>query len=183
LCVEKGDLKTFELLKIKSVTAIALFAVLMVGASVYTMHKTALADAAAEADEPECTVLFNPDAPEVTVGETFTVTVFVDDVKDLYGFEIGLVFNREVIEYVGAKTPHWRFIGGKLEWIFWVAGIIPQNGEVKLMEFTFKGIAKGSSSLSLSVHKLATSKYWEIPHDYVGWPIPHIVSEGLVTVS
>jgi hypothetical protein len=180
---KKGDLKTFELLKIKGVAAVVLFAVLMVGASVYTMHKTALADTAADVDEPECTVLFYPDSTNVAVGETFTVTVFVDDVKNLYGFEIGLVFNREVIEYVGAETPHWRFIGGKLEWIFWVAGITPQNGKVELMEFTFKGIAKGSSPLSLSVHKLATSKYWEMPHDYVGWPIPHIVSEGLVTVS
>jgi hypothetical protein len=183
LCVEKGDLKTFELLKIKSVAAIAIFAVLMVSASVYTMHKTALADTDADFEEPECTVLFSPDTASVAVGDTFTVTVLVDDVKNLYGFEIGLVFNREVIEYVGAKNPQWRFIGGKLEWIFWAAGITPQNGEVELMEFAFKGVAAGSSSLSLSVHKLATSKYWEIPHDYVGWPIPHIVSEGLVTVS
>ena len=182
MCVEKGDLKTLEMFKIKSVAAIALFAVLMVSASVYTMHKTALADTTADVDEPECTVLFYPDVADVKVGETFTVMVLVDDVKDLYGFEIGLVFNREVIEYVGAKTPHWRFIGGKLEWIFWVAGITPQNGEVELMEFTFKGLAEGSSSLSFSVHKLATSKYWEMPHDYVGWPIPHMVSEGLVTV-
>ena len=183
MCVEKGDLKTLEMLRIKSVAAVALFAVLMVSACVYTMQKTALAETTADVEEPECTILFTPDASDVAVGETFTVTVLVDDVKKLYGFEIGLVFNREVIEYVGAKTPHWRFIGGKLEWIFWVAGITPQNGEVELMEFAFKGVAEGSSSLSLSVHKLATSKDWDIPHDYVGWPIPHVVTEGLVTVS
>jgi len=183
LCVEKGDLKTFELLRIKSVAAIALFAVLMVSACVYTMHKTALADTDADVEEPECTVLFDPGTADIAVGETFKVKVLVDDVKNLYGFEIGLVFNREVIEYVGRKNPHWRFVGGRFEYLFWVAGITPQNGEVELMEFTFKGIAKGSSSLSFSVHKLATSKYWEIPHDYVGWPIPHVVSEGLVTVS
>jgi hypothetical protein len=183
LCVEKGDLKTFELLKIKSVAAVVFFAVLMVSASVYTMHETALADTTVDDEKPECTVLFSPATTNIAVGETFNVTVLVDDVKNLYGFEIGLVFNREVIEYVGAKTPQWRFIGGKLEWIFWAAGTTPQNGEVDLMMFTFRGIAAGSSSLSLSVHKLATSKYWEMPHDYVGWPIPHVVSEGFVTVS
>lgn len=185
MCVEKGDTKTFELFKIKGVAAVALFAVLMVSASVYTMQKTALADNGLEAGEPKCTVLFSPDAISTAVGETFTVRVYVDDVKDLYGFEIGLLFNPDVVKYVGAKTPQWKFVSGmhpRLEYLYWVAGIIPQNGEVELMEFTFKSIAKGSTSISLYVHKLATSKYWEAPHDYVGWPIPHLVSESIVVV-
>jgi len=182
LC-RKGEKETFELLKIKGVAAIASLVIVMIGASVYTVHKTALAEHEIELEEPQCTVLLYPDIVNVTIGETFNVRVFVDDVKNLYGFEVGLVFNRSVIEYVGAKEPNWRIIGGQLEWIFWAAGIAPQNGEVDLIEFTFKGIAKGNSPISFSLHTLATSKYWEIPHDYVGWPIPHIVSEGIVNVS
>ena len=175
------------MLKIKGVAAVALFAILMAGACAYANHKTALAESEVKVVEPTCTVLFSPTPAEVAVGEVLKVTVLVDDVKNFYGFEIGLEFDPTIIEYVGSKTPQWRLIGGRLEapkeWIFWAATATPQNGEVTLMEFEFKGIAKGSSSLSLFVHKLATSKYWEPPHDYVGWPIPHTVSEGIVTVE
>ena len=171
----------------KGVAAVALFAVLMVSASVYTMQtKTALADNGLEFGEPQCTVLFSPDTLKPEVGETFTVKVYVDDVKDLYGFEIGLLFNPDIVKYVGAKLPQWKFVSGmhpRLEYLYWAAGITPQNGEVELMEFTFQGVAEGSTSISLYVHKLATSKYWEVPHDYVGWPIPHLVSASQVTVS
>ena len=176
----------FEIFQVKGVTAVALFAVLMLSASVYTMQRTALADNSLELPEPECTVLFSPDTVNKALGETFTVRVYVDDVKDLYGFEIGLLFNPDVVQYVGAKSPQWQIISGthpRLQYLYWVAGIVPQNGEVEMMEFTFKGIAEGSTSISLYAHILATSRYWEVPHDYVGWPIPHLVSESLVTVS
>ncbi len=168
----------------KSVAVLGLFIIAMVGSSAYTSYRSALADTADQVEPaPTCTVYFSPEAADTEVGETFTVTVLVDDVKDLWGFEIGLKFDRSVVEYVGAKQPHWKFIGGQIEYLFWAAAIIPQQGEVELMEFTFRGKAEGSSPLSLYVHKLATLKYWEVPKDFVGWPIPHDSLEGLVTVS
>jgi hypothetical protein len=186
LCADKGELKTLELLKIKGVAVVTIFAIMIVSASVYTMHKSAIAESHEAVEEPHCTVYFEPDMVNVAVGETFKVAVFVDDVSNLYGFEIGLMFDSNVIKYVGSKNPQWKFIAGvhpRLEYLFWVAGITPQNGGVELMEFTFKAVGKGNTGLSLYVHKLATSKYWEVPHDYVGWPIPHLVSEAMVTVS
>ncbi len=183
---KRGNRKTFELLKIKGVAVVTVFAIIMVGASMYTMHRSALAEIHEAIEEPECTVYFEPDTVNVAVGETFTVTVSVDDVSNLYGFEIGLRFDSNIIKYVGSEAPQWKFIAGvhpRLEHLFWVAGITPQNGGVELMEFTFEAVGEGNSGLSLYVHTLATSRYWEAPHDYVGWPIPHLVSEAVVTVS
>lgn len=165
------------------VVVLGLFTVIMASSVAYTNHRRALAETDVGLEEPECTIYFDPETKDVAVGETFTVTVAVDDVNNLWGYEIGLRFDRSVIEYVGARTPHWRFVGGQIEYLFWVAGAEPQNGEVELMKFTFKGKAEGSSLLSLYVHNLATLKYWDAPKDYVGWPIPHEASEGIVTVS
>jgi hypothetical protein len=167
----------------KSVAALGLFVVLMASASVYSTYKRALADTNTQFDQPECTLYFDPDKPDIKVGEIFTVTLRVDDVKNLWGYEVGLKFDRSVVAYVGAKTPHWKFISGQIEHLFWVAGTQPQDGNVELIQFTFEGKAEGSSSLGFYVHKLATLRYCEAPKDTVGWPIAHQLSEGLVTVS
>jgi|GEM_PF-4454265 len=166
----------------KSVAAIGLFVVIMASAAIYSMHEPALADTV-QPDEPKCMIFFDPPKPDVKVGETFTVTVLIDDVSNLWGYEIGLKFDRSVLEYVGAKSPYWKFVSGQTEYLFWVAGIKPQNGEVELMEFTFQGKSEGSSSLSFYVHKLATLEYQLAAKDYVGWSIPHRISEGFVTVT
>ena len=166
----------------KSVAALGIFIVIMGSSIIYSMHQPALADSP-EPEEPKCVIFFDPPKPNVNVGETFTVTVLVDDVNNLWGYEIGLKFDRSVLEYVGASTPYWKFVSGKIEYLFWAAGIQPQNGQVELMEFTFQGKSEGSSSLSFYVHKLATLIYHQAPQDYVGWPIPHKVAEAFVTVT
>ena len=157
----------------------------MIGASVYTNFRSALVHAELKPEklEPECTIYFDPGALEVKVGQTFTVTVLVDDVKNLWGYEIGLRFNREVIEYIGAKNPYWRFISGQIEFLFWAAGATPKHGNVELIEFTFKAKSDGISDLGFYLHHLATLKYYEAAKDLAGWPIAHEVSEGLVVVS
>jgi len=170
----------------KSVVVLGLFAVIIASAIIYSSHQFAIAERDVEPNTPTCTIYFDPGAANVKPGETFKVNVLVDDVRDLWGYEIGLVFDPNVIEYVGAKEPHWMFISGGTnpkEYLFWVAATNPQNGKVELMEFTFKAKAEGSSSLGFYIDNLATLKYWDAPKDYVGWPIPHMVSEGVVTVS
>jgi len=167
----------------KSVTVLGLFMVLMASATVYSTYRRALADINTVLEEPECTLYFDPDQPDISIGEIFTVTVRVDDVKNLWGYEVGLKFDRSVIEYVGAETPYWKFISGRIEHLFWVAGAEPQDGNVELLQFTFKGKAEGSSSLGFYVHKLATLEYRDAAKDFVGWPIAHQLSEGLVSVS
>ena len=163
---------------------LGLFVIVLASATLYTTYKSAAyADTTADFEEPKCTVLFDPPEQDVAVGDTFTVTVKVDDVQALWGYEIGLKFDRSVMEYVGSRLPYWRFISGRIEYLFWVAGTNPQNGEVELMEFMFEAKTEGSSALSLYVHELATRIYWDAPKDYVGWPIPHKLSEGLVTIS
>ncbi|TET57825.1 hypothetical protein E3J51_02060 [Candidatus Bathyarchaeota archaeon] len=166
----------------KSVAAIGLFVVIMASVAIYSNNQPALADPV-QPEEPKCMIFFDPPKTDVKVGETFTVTVLIDDVSNLWGYEIGLKFDRSVLEYVGAKSPYWKFVSGQTEYLFWVAGIKPQNGEVELMEFTFQGKSEGSSPLSFYVHKLATLKYHLAAEDYVGWPIPHKISEGFVTVT
>lgn len=165
---------------------LGLFAIIILSASIYTMNRNASVTAELQTQEPECTILFIQDTSERKVGETFDVKVIVDNVKNFWGFEIGLAFNPDVLEYVGEEMPNWKFVSGthpRLAYLYWAAAIVPQNGEVELMGFTFKGKAAGSSQLSLYVHKLATRIYWDAPHDYVGWPIPHMVTESLVNVK
>ncbi|UCG37397.1 MAG: hypothetical protein JSV64_03755 [Candidatus Bathyarchaeota archaeon] len=172
-------------MKIKGVAALTLLVIVMAGASFYTMNRSAIAAAEANPEEPKCTVYFDPDFSTRAVGEAFKVLVAVDDVENLWGFELGLAFDPDVIQYVGAKEPAWRFISGihpRMEYLFWVAGIYPQNGAVELMEFNFEAVGEGTSSLSLYMSTLATLKYLDGAKDEVGWPIPHKVSEGLVTV-
>ena len=174
------------MLKEKGVAALGLLVIMLLSASVYTMNRNASVAAQLETEEPECKILFNPDLVNAKVGDVFNVEVKVDDVKNFWGFEIGLAFNPDVVEYVGEQMPSWKFISGthpRLAYLFWAAAIIPQNGEVELMTFTFKAKAVGSSALSLYVHKLATRIYWDAPHDYVGWPIPHLATEGSVSIS
>lgn len=163
---------------------LALFVIVFASATLYTTYKSAAyAETTADIDEVKCTVLFDPAEQSVAVGDTFTVTVKLDDVQALWGYEIGLKFDRSVMEYVGSRLPYWRFISGRIEYLFWVAGTNPQYGEVELVEFIFKAKAEGTSTLSLYAHELATRIYWDAPKDYVGWPIPHKLSEGLVTIS
>ena len=166
----------------KSVAALGLFTVIMASAVIFTMNQPALADPV-KLEEPECTISFDPPNPDVGIGETFTVTVLVDNVKKLWGYEIGLKFDRSVIEYVGAEMPHWKFATGQIEFLFWVAGVEPQYGKVELMQFTFQGKGEGTTSLSFYVHKLATLSYQQAPKDFIGWPISHKVTEGFVTVT
>ena len=167
----------------KSVAVLGLFVVIMTAAAVYTTHQSAYAESNSKIEQPECTIYFDPETKKVAPGETFTVAVMVDDVNELWGYEIGIKFDRSVIEYAGVKLPYWRFVSGQIEYLFWVAGTSPQDGNVELLEFTFRGKAEGTSELSLYVHELATLRYWEAPKDYVGWPIAHDLSEGLVTVA
>ena len=75
----------------KSVAALGLFAVIMASAAIFTMNQPAFADPA-EPEEPNCTIFFDPQKPDVKVDELFTVTVLVDDVNNLWGYEIGLKF-------------------------------------------------------------------------------------------
>lgn len=180
-----GSQETLDLLKLKSVAVLGLFVLVMASASFYTNYRSAQVKAEAESGipEPECTIYFYPDILEVGVGDTFSVTVLVDDVKNLWGYEVGLKFNRAVVEYVGAKSPSWRFVSGRIEYIFWAAGAAPQHGNVELVEFTFKAKSEGASELSFYLHNLATLKYYQAAKDLAGWPIAHSVSEGLVAVS
>ena len=172
-------------MKLKSVAVLGLFVLVMTSASLYTNIRSAQVKAELEPDvpEPECTIYFDPDILEVGIGDTFSVTVLVDDVKNLWGYEVGLRFDRAVVEYVGARSPSWRFVSGSIEYLFWAAGTAPQQGNVELVEFTFKAKSEGASELSFYLHNLATLKYYQAAKDLAGWPIAHQVSEGLVAVS
>lgn len=130
------------------------------------------------------TLSFDPEETQVQVGENFTIHIKLTDLnEELWGFEVGVRFDNTILEYVGVELPSWRFVSGQKEWIFWVAGITPQTEDQTLLTLTFCGIGVGESTLDFYSHKLATVKYWDAPHDYIGWPITHKVSTAVVDVS
>ena len=76
----------------KSVTVLGLFMVLMASATVYSSYRRALADTNTVLEEPECTIYFEPDKSDVSIGEIFTVSVRVNEVNDLQrGYQIGCI--------------------------------------------------------------------------------------------
>ena len=132
----------------------------------------------------ETILRFEPKEISIRNGETFTIKVEIVNLKEnLWGFEIGLKFDRTLIEYVGAKFPSWMFVSGKIGWLFWVAGITPQSEDQTLLNLTFRSKAPGETTLSFYAHKLATDKYIESIHSFVGWPIKHETSMAVVKIS
>jgi len=134
------------------------------------------------AQEPSSIVYFAPSIVSVQVGETFTVEIMLSTDADFYGDEVALAFDASLLKYTGTEQPQWRFIGGQLGWIFWVACTKPQSGEVELQTYTFKATAPGTCVLHLYHHEMATL-HAVIPGAETGWPIPHALADCYVTVS
>ncbi len=163
--------------------AMAIYIAVMLASSVYSFNRYSALN---QATTPPTltTIRFNPTTVTVPVGKTFTISIELTDLKEeLWGFEIGVEYDKTLIEYVGAELPSWRFVWGQTESLFWVAGIEPQKGDQTLLTLTFKSKGVGESTLSFYSHKLATIKYWDAPHDYIGWPITHEVATSIVNTS
>jgi hypothetical protein len=161
--------------------AMIFYIALMLVSSAYSMTRYAALNQ--PTTPPTITTLrFDPEQIIVQEGETFTINVRLTDLgeEELWGFEIGVKFDKNIVEYVGVELPSWRFVFGETESLFWVAGLTPQIGDQTLLALTFTSKGVGETTLSFYSHKLATVQYWDAPHDYVGWPITHEVATSVV---
>lgn len=129
----------------------------------------------------ETTLYFEPEKIAVTPGESFTVKVKIVNLKeDLWGFEVGVRFDKTILEYIGVEYPTWQFVSGKIGWLFWVATLSPQSEDQTLLTLTFQAKSSGETELAFYSHKLATAKYIERINSSVGWPIEHVTSIAIV---
>jgi len=129
----------------------------------------------------ETALYFEPEKITVKPGESFTVKVKTKNLQeDLWGFEVGLRFDKTILKYIGVEYPSWQFVSGKIEWLFWVATLSPVSEDQTLLTLTFQATGSGGSELTFYSHKLATAEYIERIHSNVGWPIEHTASIAVV---
>lgn len=113
------------------------------------------------------TVSFNSD-DTVTVGDTFTVKMNVEDIKDTYDGVVSmggnLSFDNTKIEYISSKgieTPYQFQINQ--DYNYKIAGLdfTLDNGiknNLTVYEFTFKALKEGNTTITLTNAKLTDSK-------------------------
>ena len=113
------------------------------------------------------TVSFNSD-DTVTVGDTFTVKMNVEDIKDTYDGVVSmggnLSFDNTKIEYISSKeidTPYQFQINE--DYNYKIAGLdfTLENGikdNLTVYEFTFKALQEGTTTITLTNTKLTDSK-------------------------
>jgi hypothetical protein len=165
------------------VAAMAIYIALMLASSVYSFNAYSALNKAT-LPPTVATLQFSPSTLTVQKGETFTVNIkLTGSNEELWGFEIGVKYDKTLIDYVGVELPSWRFVWGQTESLFWVAGVKPQTGDQTLLTLTFRSKGIGESTLSFYSHKLATIKYWDAPHDYIGWPITHEVMTSIIDTT
>jgi hypothetical protein len=129
----------------------------------------------------ETILYFDPETITVKPDERFTIKVNIKNLREnLWGFEVGLKFNKSMLEFLGVEYPAWQFVSGKIGWLFWVATLSPQTEDQTLLTLTFKAKSAGETQLTFYTHKLATDRYIERIHSYVGWPIEHITTVAVV---
>lgn len=112
------------------------------------------------------TVSFNSD-DTVTVGDTFTVKMNVEDIKDTYDGVVSmggnLSFDNTKIEYISSKgidTPYQFQINE--DYNYKIAGLdfTLENGikdNLTVYEFTFKALQEGTTTITLTNAKLTDS--------------------------
>lgn len=85
----------------------------------------------------ETTLYIEPRTAELTVGETFTVTLFVSNVEDFWGWQTRLIFNPEVLECIsfektGAFNTREPLVEGHDEAYIIKEGLFPRTSGTTL---------------------------------------------------
>jgi hypothetical protein len=121
-----------------------------------------------------------PSKQIVGVGYNVNVCVKIDNVVDLTGYEIYLLYNASLLELVNTnieRIPGWDvtipgtpFIISKTcddEQCIFLACVkdpssgSPFSGSITLVTFTFRGLAKGNATLSISRSRLFAGQLWQ----------------------
>ncbi|MCW3985332.1 MAG: cohesin domain-containing protein [Candidatus Bathyarchaeota archaeon] len=125
------------------------------------------------------------DPPEiiVSVSEEFTVYVKLDNVRNLYGFDIRIAYDASLLDLIEVELFPENIISGGVGSVFWLAFQFPKTGHLKLVALTFRAKAEGSCPIEIYHDDLATLKYFEPARDTVGWPIPHSTEDGHCSIG
>lgn len=119
----------------------------------------------------------------VSVGEDFTIHVKVDNVHDLYGFDIRIAYDESLLDLIDVEVFPENLISDGTGAMMWVAWVFPRTGHLKLVALTFRAKAEGSCPIEIYHDDLATLKYFEPARDTVGWPISHSVEDGHCSIG
>jgi hypothetical protein len=142
------------------------------------------------------TIRINPasqELPETTVGQTFNVSIAIDDVTDLWAWKVRLNWDPDILNITDvSEGPFLQSVGNTL--FLWpgpssssiIKGYIPEiscnlfantgaNGSGSLATVTFKVLAPGTSDITINETQLLSSTD-DNP------PIEHIDVNGYVTV-
>ena len=129
------------------------------------------------------TKLFFPTINPVSVGDTFTLSLVVDDVVDLAGWQLDITFNPAVLKAVSVSEGDFLATGGGST--FFASGNINNTtGEITeitaafigtggisgtgaLLEITFEAAAYGEGRLRLENVRLGAPNGDSIPHEIV----------------
>lgn len=143
---------------------------------------------------PETIVRVTPDKSIAEVGETFTVSITIADVQNLYGLEIKLNWSSSILELVdvdvrlGSESHDDGVLHNPVELVFnettqeqgkymlVATSTTPApsfNGSGNIVKMTFSVASDGNSALNLQ-SKLSDKP----PPDGVSSPIPHSIQNG-----
>ncbi len=117
-------------------------------------------------------VKFEPEETTIGVGETQEVAVVIENVTNLAGVEIYIVFDPTVVEVMdadpdkeGVQVARGDLLGlgyeinevseGMMEYVLTVLGQEPASGSGEIIRITFRGIAEGSTHLTFDSVLLA----------------------------
>ena len=125
-----------------------------------------------------------PSTQTISVGQTTTVSLHVQDVQDLYGFQVEMAFDPAVLEVVDADgavdgvqvtlgswlQPDFVFQNGADNGLGTIACVLSQmsprpgvDGNGELLTITFRGVATGVSAVRFTGLTLANSDGKAIP--------------------
>jgi len=139
--------------------------------------------------------------PTMTPPKTFTVNLTVEDVTDLYGWDIKLFYRRSVLNVTGYAFGPFLETGGTTFTIdksnpnynttyglVWLADSLlgaPSgvDGNGTIASITFKVTGTGSSPISLLDDKLSDHSATAIPHATYSGYFNNIISETMLLVS
>jgi uncharacterized repeat protein (TIGR01451 family) len=140
-------------------------------------------------------VLIDPASQDVVLGGTVTTDVRVENVTDLYGFELELTFDPTLVEVVdaiswkpgvqiqpsGFLSPDWILsntadnTNGTISFaLSQMAPSLPQSGSGVLATITWRGKDAGTSPIHFSYLQLGAPS---------GVPIPATTQDGQITVG
>jgi LysM repeat protein len=165
------------------------------GENVYALAGDSLAPAAQPVAQESTVLHFDPAPAQVTVGSVVAVQLRLENVENLYGIEVHLTFdkdvvqiedddpNRDGVQITSGEIPHPDFtvqnmvdnFGGRLDYaVVQLAPRAAASGSGVVATIHFRGVRPGSSAIHFTKAKLASPD---------GFAIPVTLQDGSINVT